>query len=398
MLSEERFVSGETADVVIIGGGVIGLAVARALALHGGVRVTLIERARLGAEASFAAAGMLAAQAEADCADSFLELACRSRDLYTEFADALLEETGINIEHDRSGTLYLAFNEDDEREINHRYEWQRRADLPVERLTGDEARELEPCVSGEVRSALRFPLDAQVENRRLLAALAVAAQKLGVRFLTSTNVESLLVERGRIKGVETASGKVYAPAVVVACGAWASFLGSKSEGVSVDVQAQPGSSGIRIEPVRGQILCFESQTRLARHVIYSPRGYIVPRLDGRLLAGSTTEYAGFDKRVTIGGIHLISRHALEIAPVIESLPLVDLWAGLRPRAEDDLPVLGACEHTRGLFYAAGHYRNGILLAPLTGELIAELILTNRTSPQLSAFSPSRFQYAGASQS
>jgi glycine oxidase len=386
MRNRETLKIGETAGAVVIGGGVVGLAIARSLALRGVERIILIERAGLGAEASSAAAGMLAPQAEANRADAFFELACESRASYPAFADALREETGTDIELERTGTLYLAFTEDDEEEIKHRYDWQRRAGLLVERLSADEARRLEPCISPGVRAALSFPLDVQVENRRLLAALAASVEKLGVRLITETNVKSLMVERGRVEGVETSRGKVSAPVVVVACGAWTSFI------TAPDKRAAP----VSIEPVRGQMLCFEMNPRLARHVIYSPRGYLVPRLDGRLLAGSTTERAGFNKRVTLGGINSITTHALEIARGIENLPLVDSWAGLRPCAEDELPVLGAPADVRGLFYATGHYRNGILLAPLTGELIAEEITTGVAPPQLQAFSPDRFDLVGVS--
>ncbi|HKC64627.1 MAG TPA: glycine oxidase ThiO [Pyrinomonadaceae bacterium] len=368
------------ADVVVVGGGVIGLAIARALAMRGAGSVFLIERASLGAEASRAAAGMLAPQAEADGADAFFELACASRDLYPSFADALREETGTDIELERTGTLYLAFTDEDEREIEHRFAWQRRTGLSVERLSAREARELEPCISTHVRGALRFPQDVQVENRRLIAALSASVESRGVRLLMGINVESLVIERGRVAGVETSRGRVRAPVVVVATGAWTSFLTSTDKAAPL----------IRIEPVRGQMLCFETNPRVARHVIYSPRGYIVPRLDGRLLAGSTSERAGFERRVTARGIQAITSHAIEIAPGLSDLPLVDSWAGLRPRAQDDWPVLGACSETKGLFFATGHYRNGILLAPLTGELIADEITTNITPPQLQAFSPDRF--------
>lgn len=382
MLNGEEQKSVETADVVIVGGGVIGLTVARALAKAGVGRVVLVERGQLGAEASHAAGGMLAAQAESDCADDFLKLASASRELYTEFADSLRDETGIDIELERTGTLYLAFTDADEHETLLRYGWQSNAGLAVERLTGDEARRLEPCVSSAARSALLFPLDWQVENRRLVVALAAALEKLRVRTLTGLNVESLLIERGRVTGVETARGRIYAPVVVVASGAWASSL--HVEGVPL----------IQIEPVRGQMLCFEARPPVARHVIYSPRGYLVPRMDGRLLAGSTTERAGFDKRVTAAGAHTILTHALEIAPELGNLPLINAWAGLRPRAPDDLPVLGADAQTKGLFYALGHYRNGILLAPVTGELLAEEITNGTVSPLMKAFMPERFYQVG----
>ncbi|HUQ34167.1 MAG TPA: glycine oxidase ThiO [Pyrinomonadaceae bacterium] len=346
--------------------------------------MTLIERAHLGAEASHAAAGMLAPQAEADRFDSFFELACAGRDFYPAFADELLEETGVDIELERTGTLYLALTEKDEDEIEHRHRWQTRAGLGVERLSADEARRLEPCISREARKALRFPQDVQVENRRLLAALSSAVEKLGVRLLTETPVNSLIIEGGRVQGVETSRGKVYAPVVILAAGAWTSFL----------TPSDKGAPWVSIEPVRGQMLCFETRQRLARHVIYSPRGYIVPRLDGRLLAGSTTERVGFEKLVTEAGVRAITSHAQEIAPAVGCLPLMDSWAGLRPRAADDLPVLGASSEVDGLFYATAHYRNGILLAPLTGELLSEQIMTGRASPLVSAFSPDRFACVG----
>lgn len=385
MRHQETFRGRETADAVVVGGGVIGLAIARALSLSGMRRVVLVERGEPGMEASRAAAGMLAPQAEADGADAFFELACAGRDLYPQFAEELREETGTDIELERTGTLYLAFTDKDEQEIAHRYSWQTRAGLCVERLSAEEARRLEPCISTQVRGALRFPLDVQVENRRLVAALSTSVEKQGVRLLTETEVKSLLFGRGAIEGVETSRGNVYAPVVVVATGAWTSFL------TSSDNAASPVVS---IEPVRGQMLCFETDSRLARHVIYSPRGYIVPRLDGRLLAGSTTEYAGFNKHVTGAGVHAITSHALEIAPGVGGLALVDSWAGLRPRSEDEWPVIGACAEVSGLFYATGHYRNGILLAPLTGKLLAEQITTGTPSPLTGAFSPERFQCIG----
>ena len=365
-----------SADVVIVGGGVIGLAIARELALRGVREVCLIERATLGTEASFAAAGMLLPQVEADAEDDFFKLACRSRDLYPSFASALREETGIDVELDTTGTLYLALNERDHEHIEKRFHWQTRAGLAVELLSGTAARELEPCISESVFGALRFPNDIQVENRRLLSALANSVSNLGVEVLTETNVESLMIERSRVTGVQTNRGSIRCKSIVIAAGTWSSFL--------------QRSSVLPIQPVRGQMICLESKPQLTRHVLYSPRGYLVPRQDGRLLAGSTSENAGFAKRVTAGGISSILRNTLEISPDIAKLPLVDTWAGLRPRPADGLPVLGACGEIDGVFYATGHYRNGILLAPLTVELITEAIVGGATSPLLAPFSPDRF--------
>lgn len=383
MAIPETLQGNETAEVVVIGGGVIGLTIARALAFRGTSDVLLLDRAALGAESSYAAGGMLAPQAEADRADEFFELTCKSRDLYPAFAAALLDETGIDIELDTTGTLYLALTDKDEEEIEQRFEWQRRAGLTVEKLNAAEVRLMEPDLAATVRGALRFPLDTQVENRRLLTALIASNEQFGVRLITGTNVESVCTQKGRVIGVETARGFISTRSVVVASGAWASQL---SHSDSSDTRLPR----VRIEPVRGQMLCFAAKPPFVRHVLYSPRGYLVPRRDGRLLAGSTTEYAGFTKQVTAFGLHTILSHALELTPGLGSRPMIDSWTGLRPRPEDALPVLGPCEEIEGLFYATGHYRNGILLAPITGELIAQLITDKIRSPFPTVFSPDRF--------
>jgi len=370
-----------TADVVVIGGGVIGLTIARALAQRGAGDICLIERDGLGHEASFAAGGMLAPQAEANSQDDFFRLACRSRDLYANFAASLHEETGIDVELETTGTLYLALTYHDLVEIEKRYEWQTAAGLVVEKLTPAQAQQIEPCVSPNVLAALRFPLDVQVENRRLLSALTNSVVRLGVSILTATNVDSVRIEKDRVTGVLTSRGFISSPIVVVAAGSWSSFITFSSA---------PQKPPLVIEPVRGQMISFDARPQITRHVIYSPRGYIVPRQDGRLLAGSTSERAGFAKQVTAGGMSSILQNALEISPSVAALPIVDTWAGLRPRAPDNLPVLGPCDEIGGLFYATGHYRNGILLAPVTGELITEAVVAGVTSPLLGPFSPSRF--------
>lgn len=400
--------TGQTTDVIVVGGGVIGLAIARELGGRG-LSVVVVERGRAGAEASHAAAGMLAPQSEADGDDAFFRLQCASRDLYPSFAVALAEESGIDVELDRTGTLYLALDAHDEAELERRFAWQKRAGLAVERLTTEEARLREPHVSPETRLALRFPSDWQVENRRLVAALVASVDARGGRTLTCTEAHSLRVEGGRATGVETSRGFLSAGAVVVAAGAWSSLLPMSSDASQVasacDIQRDKragfdlasnsratGTEHPRIEPVRGQMLCFEARPALVGHVVYSPRGYIVPRRDGRLLAGSTTEDAGYERRVTAAGVHAMAAHALEIAPAVGGLPFIEAWAGLRPRAEDEWPVVGASAGVRGLIYATGHYRNGILLAPLTGEAVAEIV-TGDTRPtyRLEAFSPERFR-------
>jgi glycine oxidase len=377
----ESIKSAASANVVIIGGGVIGLTIARALAQRGVREVMLIERGHLGAEASWAAGGILAPQVEVDHQDDFFQLACASRDLYPEFAESLKEETGIDVELDRTGTLYLGFTPKDEAELRHRYEWQRSEGLEVEWLNGDEARRLEPSISAEVVCALRFPKDIQVENRRLINALVRANEELGVQLVTGAAVKALRIKHEKVYGVETTSGFVDATSVVLAAGAWTSLI------VSPDFDLPE----IRVGPVRGQMLCFEARAQIVRHVIYSARGYLVPRRDGRVLAGSTAEHVGFDKRVTDEGESTIRSMAIEVAPEIASLPIIDSWAGFRPRANDGLPVLGPCGEIAGLLYATGHYRNGILLAPSTGNMIADAIIDGAVPESMRAFSPDRFR-------
>jgi len=370
-----------TAEIVIVGGGVIGLSIARELARRGVREVALFDKGELGKEASWAAGGILAPQVEADASDDFFKLAAASRDLYPGFGQALHDETAIDVELDQTGTLYVAFSENDEAELRQRCEWQQRAGLRVEWLNSADVRQIEPNVSSEVRCALRFPDDWQVENRKLVEALIASNQKLGLTLSSNCEVTALRADGIRVAGVETANGPIAAPVVVICAGAWTSSLVTST------------SAPIEIEPVRGQMLCFKPTQQIAHHVIYSKRGYVVPRRDGRVLAGSTTEHAGFDKRVTDAGVSAIKSMAFEIAPTLDGTPVAHSWAGFRPRALDDLPVLGRHPEIEGLFYATGHYRNGILLAPVTAQLMADSIVSGLISQGAAVFSPKRFQLA-----
>jgi len=373
----------QTADIAIVGGGVIGLSIARELALRGVHDVVVVDKGELGKEASWAAGGILGPQVEADRADEFFGLACASRDLYPDFAQVLHAETGIDVELDTTGTLYIAFTEDEEIELLQRFEWQQNSGLHVEWLDAADVRLVEPNVSDEARCALRFPNDWQVENRKLVEALIVANQKLGVQLLPNCEVTSLRIDRDRVSGAETGNGNISASTVVLCAGAWTSGV------TTTALNFTP----ILIEPIRGQMLCFSPEEMMAQHVIYSQTGYLVPRRDGRVLAGSTSEHVGFDKRVTDEGMSGIKSMAIKIAPSLAFAPILDSWAGFRPRASDDLPVLGPDPDVEGLFYATGHYRNGILLAPITAKLTADSIVGRLTPQALEVFSPKRFRLA-----
>jgi len=371
---KDALATGSSFDAAIIGGGVVGLTIARELAQRR-ISVVLLERGKLGREASWAAAGMLAPQAEADRMDDFFRLAAASRDLYPQFAQALREETGIDVELDQTGTLYLAFDEREAEELESRFQWQQQAGLSAEKLTAAEARSLEPQLSADVRMALRFPRDWQVENRRLIAALARSAHKLGAALLQGVEARAVVIRDDRVQAVETAQGCVHVRFVVLASGAWTNFL----------ELGRPQS--VRVEPVRGQMICLEASLPIVSHVVYSRRGYIVPRRDGRVLAGSTVERVGFDKTVTARGLCEIARHALEISPEIGNLSVTETWAGLRPHAPGNRPIIGPDARVQGLLYATGHYRNGILLAPITAKIIGALIGQEEPSPLAGAFAP-----------
>jgi glycine oxidase len=376
-LRGNRMTSGmsSAADVIVLGGGVVGLSAARALAAEG-ARVLLVERGRVGEEASGAAAGMLTAQADTAAGSRLLETALLSRARHAALALELEQETGISVERSARGVLEVAFAESEEAVLRDRAGWQRARGLSVETLSGGELREAEPNLSPAVRSGLYFADDRAVDNVRLVRALAASAVARGATLLCGRPVTSLVLERGRVAGVWAGPERLSAPVVLNAIGAWASQLPG-------DPQPPP------VEPVRGHIVAFELTPRLLRHVVCSHRGYLVPRGDGRLLAGSTVERAGFDKSVTAGALHAVLAIALEIAPKLADVPIAESWAGLRPGTPDGLPVVGRGA-VEGLIHAAGLFRNGILLGPLIGEAAARLALGRDPGIDLSAFDPARF--------
>jgi glycine oxidase len=365
------------ADVAVVGGGVIGCAVARRAAL-GGLSVLVLERGTPGAEASWAAAGMLSPLAEASRPGPFLDLLLRARSVYPAFALSLEDETGIDVGYGDAGTLYLSLREEDDAELEHRYGWQRAAGLCVARLTADDARSLEPAVNPAVRFALRFPGDHQVDNRALSVALRTSAERAGVVFRVGADVVSIVRDGDRATGVELSDGeRVAAGSVVVAGGCWAGRIRGLPRPLPV-------------EPVHGQLLALETARPLFRHVVDSPRCYLVPRAEGRTIAGATMERTGFRKAVTAGGVRRLIDGAVEIAPALEDAALVETWSGLRPGTPDGKPILGPDPDLPNLVYATGHYRNGILLTPLTGELVGRLLLGEPPDPDLAPYTIARF--------
>ena len=366
-------------NVLIIGGGIIGLSLARQLHKKGFKKITILERGATGRESSHAAAGMLAVQAETDQPDKFFEFCNESNKLYPRFSEELFEETGVDIELDKEGTLYLAFNKADENELRKRYEWQKKKGLAVEKLSAIETHKLEPFVSPDVLGSLYFPNDWQVENRKLLHALEKYAELNKIEIRENCEIKNLLIENGKVSGAETESENFYAENVVLATGAWTSLI--KAGDFTLP----------KVVPIRGQIIVFHTAKRLFGKVIYSPRGYLVPRADGRILVGATVEDAGFDKTVSTAATEILRENAEEIAPNLVNLKIHDRWVGLRPFAADGLPVLGEITGIENLFIATAHYRNGILLAPLTAKILADKIADGQHSEYFEYFSPHRLE-------
>jgi len=365
-------------DVIIVGAGIVGLSTARTLA-RADSRVLVVERRRVAAEASSAAAGILAAQAEAEAGSPLLELALMAREYHVRLGPILEDETGMSLDRSSRGLIELAFTEEEEQSLLRRVKWQRARGLGVEILSPSELKEAEPNLREGVRRALFVAQDRSVDNIRLTRALATSAVARGAAILAGRPVSGLLIEDGRVAGVRAGNEELRAPLVINAMGAWAGLLGG-------DPEPPP------VEPVRGQIVAFEVAPPLFRHVVYSQRGYLVPRGDGRVLAGSTMERAGFDKSNTAAGLLSVLTTALEIAPVLGDVRVSSSWAGLRPGTPDGLPIIGEGA-VPGLLHAAGLYRNGILLGPLVGEIVAGLALGQSPPIDLASFSPGRFRRA-----
>ena len=362
-------------DVVVVGGGVMGCGIALRLC-QAGARVTVLERAIPGAEASSAAGGILAPQEEAEGPGPFLALCLRSRALYPDFAAELLALTGINVNYLPSGVLHLAFDAAGEGRLEATAAWQRAQGLRVELLGPEALHALEPHLSRQVRRAARFVDDHQVDNRLLTRALTMAAARVGAAFRTGY-VRGVVEEHGRAVGVDLDGETLRADAVVIAAGSWSGLV----QGVALDPRV--------VRPARGQMVQLQTRLPLFSHVVFSDRGYLIPRVDGRVLAGSTLEFSGFEKNVTAEGLHRILSLALELCPALATAPVQETWAGLRPYTDDHLPILGAGP-LPGLFLATGHFRNGILLAPLTARLMAQAVLGEPPDVDLEPFRFNRF--------
>jgi glycine oxidase len=364
------------ADAIIVGGGVIGCAVGYYLT-QAGASVTIVERGEIGGEASGAAAGMLAPLSESPRPGPFVELCLTSLRLFPALAAALRQETGIDIEYLPSGILRVALTEDEERELRHRMEWQSALGLPLEWVDGEALRRLEPRL-GPAQGALYSPQEHQVSAGRLTQAFAQAAARRGAVLRQDTTVTDLLTNGQRITGVRTSSGEVSGGQVVLAAGPWTGAF-ARRLGVPLPVR-----------PVRGQMLALADFALPLRHIVWGEAAYLVPKANGFLFVGATVEDVGFRASTTTKGQRGLQRGAHALVPSLAHSQVASSWAALRPGSPDDLPILGPVPGWDGLSVAGGHYRNGILLAPITGRLMAQLLTEGKTEVSLAPFSAGRF--------
>jgi glycine oxidase len=367
-----------TPDVVVVGGGVIGLAVAWRAA-QAGHAVRVYERGVLGGGASHVAAGMLAPVAEADPGElALLELGLRSAELWPAFAAELAGASGIDPGMRRCGSLVVARDRDEAEALERELHLRRELHLEVERLVASAARRIEPALAPTIRLALAVPGDHAADPRATVTALAEAGRRVGVELCTGLAVERIHREGAKITGVQVGGRCVRAEHVVVAAGAWSGAI--------------DGLPPISLRPVKGQIVNLRDPhgPGLLRGIVRFEGGYLVPRGDGRYVLGATMEERGFDATVTAGGLYELLRDAGELVPGIHELVVEECAAGLRPTTADNAPLLGRDGEIDGLVWATGHYRNGILLAPATAEIVVAALAGSPAPP---AFAAGRFAAA-----
>lgn len=348
-------------DCLIVGGGVIGLSLAYELACAGR-SVRVIDRGQPGQESSWAGAGILPPGAAAAGATPYQRLAALSAELHPQWAMRLRDETGLDNGYRRCGGVYLARHAAAAAELAEAAALWRRQGLRVEELDGRRLREIEPHLAPAVAAYLLGD-EAQLRNPRHLKALGAACVGRGVEVSPGVEAEEFVVHNRRVTGVRTAQGTLSAAAICICGGAW-----SRALAVRLGIEPAPA-----IRPVRGQIALLAAEAPLLGRVINDGPRYLVPRNDGRVLVGSTEEEAGFHKQTTAAAIQDLLRLAIELAPRLAAARLERCWAGLRPATADGLPYLGPLPGLDNAFIAAGHFRQGLLLAPATAVVLAQVI-------------------------
>ena len=370
-----------SSDVVVVGAGAVGLAVAWRAAQRG-LHVTVLERADApGAATSSVAAGMLAPISETIATElPLMRLGLASVDMYPEFVQELSDATAMDPGYLRCGTLLAARDSDEAEALTRELALRESLGLAVSRLRSSEARRLEPALAPALRLALEIPDDHAIDPRKLTAALAEAVRHGGATLRTGAAVDEVSVADGRVKGVRLTGGEqISAEHVVIAAGPWTEA-----------VRGLPRHACIPIHPVKGQILRLHDPAGpgLLTRVLRMTGGYVVPRGDGRYVIGATMEERGFDRTVTAGGAFELLRNAFELLPSVTELVIDELSAGLRPATPDNAPAIGPGS-IPGLHWAVGHYRHGILLTPITAKLVVQA-LTGDDDAIPDEFAPTRF--------
>jgi glycine oxidase len=387
MPAEARLTEKERSyDAIVVGAGVIGLACAWRCARRG-ARVAVLDRTEPPAGATRVAAGMLAPVGELGFGEpELLEMTLAAAALYPGFVAELESATGAIAGYARQGALHVALDRDEAAELRRVHDLQRSLGLEAEWLPPRRCRELEPGLTPALNGGVHAPGEASIDPRQLAGALLAALLAEGVEVRTGVEIEEAQLDGERIVGVRTAWGQeLRGGAVVLAAGAWSGRAGWLPE------HARPP-----VRPVKGQILELGALdgTPPCERILAAERIYLVPRADGRLIAGATVEEQGFDATVTGGGVHELLREAYRLLPEVAEMELVEASAGLRPGTPDNLPLVGPGA-LEGLVLATGHYRNGILLAPLTGEGVAELLDSGSLPDSLAAANPRRLEATAA---
>jgi len=346
--------------IVVLGAGLIGLGIAYELAKRG-AEVRVLEADEPGRAASWAAAGMLAPYTEGLAGTPFEAFCAGSLALYPEYVAELRAASGVDARLRIDGILRVAYSESDDLALRSQVAAANACGIEARRLERKDVLREEPALGAHATGGALFPAEGQVDNRRLGRALEAACLARGVRFDTGGGRVALEADPRRVRGVRVRDGFVAASTVINATGAWAGELA----GVPPELR-------VPVVPVKGQMLALALPRALMRRVVWVPGAYLVPRDDGRLLVGATVEDAGFDVRVTGGGVRSLLDAALTAVPALRDLALVETWAGLRPGSPDGLPYLGATS-LEGYFVAAGHHRNGVLLTPATALEIADAV-------------------------
>ena len=362
-------------DVLIVGGGVIGAACARSLALAGR-SVLLVDAGGKAGAATPASAGMLAPLAETQDQDPLLSLRIRARDLYRDLVPALEDETGIDVGFWTDGIVQIAFDDAEADRLKGAIAWQRQQGFPVDWLEAAELRERCPGVSSEVLGGHLSPEDGALEPPTLMDALIRSAAAHGATLQLGHRVEQVLIEGERAVGVRLASGTIDAGTVLIAAGCWSGRVGGLPRPLSV-------------EPVRGQMASLDWPAGEPRAIVFSEHGYVLTR-GGEAITGSTMEHAGFDPSVTEEAIAKILSTARRIYPALEQATERRRWAGLRPATPDGAPIVGRDPKIQDLWYATGHGRNGILLAAITAQIIGALMTEQPVEHDITPLSPGRF--------